>query len=211
MRHRLQVEKPVGPGRGCCEPDEGNEGRHEKVDLRVVFLLVRVEAGVEEVEGEAAREEENTTLPLLSLAFILPGGGVEPHHHSGEHKKLGIGGEISGKGKCFIFPSVRWTTDGTFVLLFCLVVQPEESLAFYKTFPSLILPGHGLPEGIGGGGSEMNRLCYVGVGITNNLEAKLERVVTTSSEGEQCNEPLDQSQQTSGLLQRLGVKWHFYG
>ena len=47
--------------------------------------------------------------------------------------------------------------------------------------------------------------------ITVNFEANLEREITTSGEGEQCNEPLDQSQETSGLLQRLGVKWHFYG
>ena len=53
-------------------------------------------------------------------------------------------------------------------------------------------------------------MCLVLV-LANNREAKLEREITASSEGEQGNEPLDQSQETSGLLQRLGVKWHFYG
>ena len=55
VRNRLQVEKSVCPGRGSSEPDEGDEGRQDEVDLWVALLLVRVEAGVEEVEGEAVR------------------------------------------------------------------------------------------------------------------------------------------------------------
>ena len=55
----LQIEKAVGPGRGRCEPDEGNEGRQDEVDLWVVLLLISVEAGVEEVESQTVREEQN--------------------------------------------------------------------------------------------------------------------------------------------------------
>ena len=55
MRNRLQVEKSVCPGRGSSEPDEGDEGRQDEVDLWVALLLVRVESGVKEVEGEAVR------------------------------------------------------------------------------------------------------------------------------------------------------------
>ena len=51
----------------------------------------------------------------------------------------------------------------------------------------------------------------ISVVITTNREAKLEREITAGREGEEGNEPLDQSQETSGLLQRLWVKWHFYG
>ena len=58
VRDGLQIKKPVRPGRGCCEPDEGNEGRQDEVDLWVVLLLISVEAGVEEVESEAARGTE---------------------------------------------------------------------------------------------------------------------------------------------------------
>ena len=54
----LQIEKPVCPGRGCSEPDEGNEGGQDEVDLRVVLLLISVEAGVEEVESQAVRGTE---------------------------------------------------------------------------------------------------------------------------------------------------------
>ena len=54
----LQIEKTVCPGRGCRQPDEGNEGRQDKVDLWVVFLFISVEAGVEEVESEAVRGTE---------------------------------------------------------------------------------------------------------------------------------------------------------
>ena len=49
----------------------------------------------------------------------------------------------------------------------------------------------------------------ISVVITTNREAKLESEITTSGEGEQCDEPLDQSQETPGFLQRLWVKWHF--
>ena len=87
----LQIEKTVCPGRGCRQPDEGNEGRQDKVDLWVVFLFISVEAGVEEVESEAVKEEQNTTLPLVSFPIILPGSGVEPDHHSGENVELRIG------------------------------------------------------------------------------------------------------------------------
>ena len=66
-----------------------------------------------------------------------------------------------------------------------------------------------LPERVGGGGIE--GICGCRVILANNREAKLEREITASREGEEGNEPLDQSQETSGLLQRLRIKWHFYG
>ena len=64
MRNRLQVEKSVCPGRGSSEPDEGDEGRQDEVDLWVALLLVRVESGVEEVEGEAV---------IVTKSEIAPG------------------------------------------------------------------------------------------------------------------------------------------
>ena len=54
----LQAKKAVGPSWGRREPDEGNEGRHDEVNFRVVFLFISVEARVEEVEGETVRERE---------------------------------------------------------------------------------------------------------------------------------------------------------
>ena len=87
------------------------------------------------------------------------------------------------------------------------MVRSEES--FFKYFPCLSWPSHGLPERIGGLGIES--MCFVTVFLANNREAKLEGEIAASGEGDQGNEPLDQSQETSRLLQRLRVKWHFYG
>ena len=78
VRNRLQIEKPVGPGRGCSEPDEGNEGCQEEVDLWVVLLLVSVEAGVEEVEGQTVREYDIATAGSGELSITWPWSRATP-------------------------------------------------------------------------------------------------------------------------------------
>lgn len=122
----LQIEKTVCPGRGCRQPDEGNEGRQDKVDLWVVFLFISVEAGVEEVESEAVRGTEYDIVVDCRFPIMLPGGGVEPDHHSGENIKLGIGAEIPGEGEGFIILGFQ-AADGTFVLDSFVVVGPVVS------------------------------------------------------------------------------------
>ena len=57
---------------------------------------------------------------------MLPGGGVEPDHHSGENIKLGIGAEIPGEGEGFIILGFQ-AADGTFVLDSFVVVGPVVS------------------------------------------------------------------------------------
>ena len=71
VRDGLQIKKPIRPGRGCCEPDEGNEGRQEEVDLWVVLLLISVEAGVEEVESQAVRIPEYDIAVGMSVTIII--------------------------------------------------------------------------------------------------------------------------------------------